>query len=424
MQSRNSNLILWFIAITLLFPLFVQISGGIYNNPIPVHDSGGLLDKLPLPISIGACVFGILALGKNYRQATPAILFILAFGAAMLLSLFFAGESPDVERRKVVLAAQILLPTMGLVLGQLVRDEQNVIPRAFMWVLLLMVPFQLCAGWWQQTRTLTHYLYAFSIYQHFQFVPVIFVLAFCIVMVHLWDQHKVLLRPLAAVMAIYVIASASLLAIGLYSGFVALFFLQRTWRLKTTRWIGFLMFGAGMLAVVILMSLYYSFAKDYSFNNNNISDFGGNNQYIGKFKKLAEGKMPVNVEERLADWTMFLKGTTENYRTLMFGHVEPLPREVRTSAHNWYLDFAYNFGLIALLPVVALIVFTMYLVWRFRRSLPGETWWLAGLLAFMVFVDSNLKVTLRQPYPGIIVYFLWGLLLSRLRFQAGLRLVN
>jgi len=424
MQFRTKNLTLWLIAITLIFPLFVQFSGGIYNNPLPVHDSGGLLDKLPLPISIGACVFGILALGKNYRQAMPAILFISAFGAVMLMSLIFADENLVIELRKAVLAAQFLLPTIGLMLGQLVRDEQNVIPRAFMWVLLLLVPFQLCAGWWQKTLTLTHYLYVFSIYQHFQFVPVIFVMAFCLVMVHLWDQHKVLLWPLAAVMAIYVIASASLLAIGLYSGFVALFFLWKTWRLRTTRWIGFLMFGAGMLAVVVLMNLYYSFAKDYSYNKDNISDFGGNNQYVGKFKKLAEGKMPVNVEERLADWNLFLKGITENYRTLMFGHVEPLPREVRTSAHNWYLDFAYNFGLIALLPVVALIVFTIYLVWFFRRSLPGETWWLAGLLAFMVLVDSNFKVTLRQPYPGIFVYFLWGLLLSRLRFLAEPRLVN
>ncbi len=418
MHSRTNNLILWLIAITLLFPLFVQFSGGIYRDILPLTNSGGLLEKLPLPISIGACVFGILALCKNYRQATSAILFISVFGVAMLLSLFFAGESLDIERRKIVLAAQLLLPSMGLLLGQLVRDEQNVIPRAFMWVLLLLVPIQLCAGWWQQTRTLTHYLYVFSIYQHFQFVPVIFVMAFCLVMVHLWDQYKVLLRPLAVVMAIYVVASASLLAIGLYCGFVALFFLEKTWKKKTSQWISLLKFGAGMLAVVVIMCLYYNFAKSSD------SNIDGNIQYVRKFQKLTEGKMPVNIEDRLADWNLFLTGIGENYRTLMFGHVEPLPREVKTSAHNWYLDFTYNFGLLALLPLSALIVFTMYLVWRYRRSLPGETWWLAGLLAFMVFVDNNFKVTLRQPYPGIFVYFLWGLLLSRLRFQAEPRLVN
>ena len=37
------------------------------------------------------------------------------------------------------------------------------------------------------------------------------------------------------------------------------------------------------------------------------------------------------------------------------------------------------------------------------------------ILARRVVIDSNFKVTLRQPYPGIFAYFMWGLLLSRLR---------
>ena len=40
---------------------------------------------------------------------------------------------------------------------------------------------------------------------------------------------------------------------------------------------------------------------------------------------------------------------------------------------------------------------------------------LAAVVLFLVLVESNLKVTLRQPYPGIAAYFLWGLLLARLR---------
>jgi len=33
-------------------------------------------------------------------------------------------------------------------------------------------------------------------------------------------------------------------------------------------------------------------------------------------------------------------------------------------------------------------------------------------------------VTLRQPYPGLFAYFLWGLLLTRLRFPAKSGLVT
>lgn len=413
MPSRNNPLTLWLIAIALLFPLFIQLSGGIYHNLEAVTDSGGVLSKLPLPISIIGCLFGTLALARNYRQALPAVLFIGSFSALILVSLLFAGADQTMQQRKVLIALQFLLPTMGLILGQLVRDEENIIPRAFMWVLLLVVPLQILAGWWQKTLTLTHNLYLFSIYQHFQFVPVIFVVAFCLVMVHLWSEHKAALRFLTVAMGIYAIASASFLAIGLYSVFVIAFFARRMWQQQTGRLIGFVLFGAGIVAAGLVVALYYGLAEK------NTSIIGDSGQYLGKFQTLANGKMPINVTHRLGDWKLYRDGISESSRTMLLGHVEPPPREVKTSAHNWYLDFVYNFGLVPLVPLLALMVFTAWLFFRSRKTLQGQTWWLAALVAFMVLVDSNFKVTLRQPYPGIFAFFIWGLLLTRLRSHSA-----
>jgi len=415
MQSRINQTLLALIAVGLLFPLFIQLSGGVYVNTALVTDSSGVLSKLPLPISIVAAAAGVLFFLKNGRQAAPAITFIAVLVAAMLLSIVFASEALDIESRKLLIAAQFLLPTMGLLLGQLVRDEDNTIPKVFMWLLLVMVPLQLCIGWWQGTLTLTHYLYVFSIYQHFQFVPVIFVAAFCLALACLWEQHKTLLRVLVAVMGVYVMASASFLAIGLYVIFVPLFFLRKMSRLKLERWAVFALLGAGILAAVGGATLYYNIAKH---NNNLIGDHG---QYLGKFQTLAEGKMPVNIRERLGDWKMYGSWITEGPRAFLFGHVSPPAREVRTSAHNWYLDFTYTFGLISMLPFLALIAYTALLVGRLRASLPDEVLWCAGIVAFLVLIDSSFKVTLRQPYSGIFAFFLWGLLLSRLRSEASPR---
>lgn len=409
MQSRTTNLTLWLIATALLFPLFIQFSGGIFNSEVFIIDSKGILSTLPLPISIIACLFGIFVFSRNYRQATQAIVFISALVAAILLSVMFSGESHGVDMRKAILAAQFLLPTMGLFFGQLVHDEDNIVPRAFMWVLLLLVPFQLLAGWSQHTLTLTHYLYVFSIYQHFQFVPVIFVMAFCLVMLHLWVHYKVLLRILTFIMGVYVISSASFLAIGAYCCFVLEFFLRRILGLQAKRMAGLVAFGAGIAVAVAVVGVYIVVAK------NSTAVVDNNGQYTGKFGALAEGKLPINVVQRLSDWKLYGDWIVESKRTLVFGHIAPPPREVKTSAHNWYLDFAYNFGLIALLPILSLIIFTSWQIWRFRKYLPEQTLWLAGLVAFLVLIDSNFKVTLRQPYPGIFAFFLWGLLLSRLR---------
>lgn len=413
MQFKSNQVTLWLIGVALLFPLFIQISAGIYISPEAVTDSGGVLSKLPLPIALAACVFGILALARNYRQALPAVMFIGGFSALMGASLLLAGTDTAIQQRKILIGLQFLLPTMGLVLGQLVHDDKNIIPRAFMWVLLIVVPFQILAGWWQKTLTLTHNLYLFSIYQHFQFVPVIFVLAFCLVVVHFWDEHKAVLRFLTGVMGIYAIASASFLAIGLYSAFVLVFFLRKLWKLKTGRLIGMTVFGTAIVAAGLVIGLYYGIAQK------NTSIIGDGGQYLGKFQTLAEGKMPVNVVQRLGDWKLYRDWIAESDRTMLFGHVEPPPREVKTSAHNWYLDFAYNFGMVALVPLLTLMGFTARLLFLYRKTLPGQTMWLAALVAFMVLIDSNFKVTLRQPYPGIFAYFLWGLLLTRLRLHAG-----
>lgn len=411
MQSRTNHALLWLVAGGLLLPLFIQLSSGVYVNTVPVTDSSGVLSKLPLPISIVAAAVGVLCFLKNYRQAMCAITFIAALVTAMLLSTVFASETLDIDSRKLLLAAQFLLPTLGLVLGQLVRDETDVVPKTFMWLLLVLVPVQLLAGWWQGTLTLTHYLYVFSIYQHFQFVPVIFVAAFCLALVYLWDQYKILLQILVVVMGVYVLASASFLAIGLYVMFVPPLLLRKG-RLKLQRWTILGLLGVSIIAAAGGATIYYSIAKN---NNNLIGDHG---QYLGKFQTLAEGKMPINIRERFGDWKMYGSRITESPRALLFGHVAPPAREVRTSAHNWYLDFTYNFGLVSVFPLLALILYSAYWLWRFRASLPDHVFWFAGIVAFLVMVDSNFKVTLRQPYPGIFTYFLWGLLLTRLHLDA------
>ncbi len=144
----------------------------------------------------------------------------------------------------------------------------------------------------------------------------------------------------------------------------------------------------------------------------------------GSSHPVPEGKTEVemrNILERFADWRLFGSGLVESPQAFFFGHLKPLPREVRSSAHNFYLDFAYNFGVLALLPLLILIAYTGTLLWRNRGTVHSSEslLMLAGVVIFLVLIESNLKVTLRQPYPGIAVYFLWGLLLARLRAPAA-----
>jgi hypothetical protein len=127
--------------------------------------------------------------------------------------------------------------------------------------------------------------------------------------------------------------------------------------------------------------------------------------------------MPLNVVERLGDWMFFGRPIFSSVETFLVGHDKPIDRLIRSSPHNYYIDLAYNFGVLALLPILLLIAYTARAVWLRRRSVwrIDRLTSVAAVVLFLVIIDSNFKVTLRQPYPGIFAYFLWGVLLARLR---------
>jgi hypothetical protein len=393
---------LWIIGGGLLFPLFFQLSGRIYDSIEPVWDSGGVISQLPLPVSLLACYCGLLLLASNYRQATLALKVVAAMALTMVLSLVLAGS--EIELRKTILLIQVLLPMAGLVLGQLIDDDKKIIPKAFLGVLLIIVPTHLLAGWVRGDFVLTHNMYFFSIYQHFQYVPLILVCGFAYSMSMLWEVYKKTFYFLTPLMYIYALESISFLTIFGLVVFVCTFAFVRLKGLKKIR-------------VLILVAIAIVGMQAYLAIMKNVVGMCGSAewQYVGKFQRAERGEQPRNVQDRLGDWKLYGDGIVESAKTVFFGHPAPFPREVKTSAHNWYLDMAYNFGLISLLPIILLFIYTLYLLWQGREKWPTEIFWLAAIVFYLVVIDSNFKVTLRQPYPGIFTYFMWGMLLSSLK---------
>lgn len=402
----------------MLLPFFILLSGRVYNSDVPLYDSGGRFDSVPLPLSLAVCLAGIAVFLKHMARAKAAGIFVSAFVVVLAISGFSAADAAGFSSRKAILAAQFLLPTMGLILGQLINDDDQLISKVFFCVLVVFVPIQLLAGWWQGTLSLTHHLYLFSIYQHFQFVPVIFVAAYCLVLGSPAATDRRNRLVLMIVMGVYTLSSASYLALGLFvMGTLAYLathqFRERCEPRHRKDFFRPLLVIGLVVGTVLAMVAGRGIEARY--------DEG---QLFGKFSAVAEGKIPLNVSERLDDWSRFGTGVTESGMSLLFGHSEPLPREVRTSAHNWYLDLAYNFGVVALLPIGVLIAVTVRLAWRQRALLESHHYWLLAIVLFLVLVDANFKVMLRQPYPGLFSYFLWGVLLSKLQRGSRQELVG
>lgn len=412
------------LAGAVLLPLFFQLRGTIYRSARPLLDSGGSLASVPLPLSLAACAVAIVVAGlfarPRIKQAAPAFAIGAALFAAMALTTVISARGFDLPPRKVLLLVQVLAPLSGLVAGMMFHaGADRVLEKTFLWVLTVLVPLQLILTLASGDYATTHDMILFSIYQHRQFVPVVLVAAYLVALFALWQtRSRPVLFVLGLIMGVHAAMSFSMLSVGL----LLLGLLAFVGAIKSRGSVAL----AAAVAVVVAAGFWqlrdtneFRAKSDPAFVSPYLSD---DEAMMERTRNAAVERkyLPENVRSRMEDWTLYGRGILESPATAAFGHRETLERAVSTSAHNYYLDFVYNFGSVAIVPLLALLAYTFYLLARQRRALYSDPAALGVVFVvlFMLLIDSNFKVTLRQPYPGAFTFFLWGLLLSRLRLRA------
>jgi hypothetical protein len=148
----------------------------------------------------------------------------------------------------------------------------------------------------------------------------------------------------------------------------------------------------------------------------------GSRQHIGVNETNEPLEEPLKatlpgLQQRLAFAQLYISKLIDNPRWLAFGDPAGIQRQIAPSAHNYYLDLVANFGLLGIVPTVALIFITLYRLIaskKERRPLNSGSLALIGILLYLIVFHNSLTVALRQPFPGILIFFLWGLLLKRL----------
>jgi hypothetical protein len=320
-----------------------------------------------------------------------------------------AGDSSQ-ERAKLLLLVQFILPTFGLVLGMMYEDQERLVEKSMLVVLLCLLPAQLLATLLQGSPFLVPYLHLFSVYQHLQYVPVVVSGIYLICVFSLWGDRKwrFLIVGLAPVFGMYIAASGSMAATGLaFAGCIA-FALPQTHA-------GTLHTGAPrrwtVLGLVAGCGAFWSTWVAYSASS---LPFGINSLRLS-------GSRVASVHDRLEIWKYYLNGITSDLYTFLVGHGAPPGRYSWPSAHNYYLDVTYNFGALAAAVPLGFALFTVAKLYRSRKSIldtPAMIG-LAGVVLFLAFPDSLIKVGLRQPYPGIFAFFVWGMLLARINLASN-----
>lgn len=410
------------IAVFLTLPIFFQLDGGLFSDAAFVFDTGGVLHRLPLPFSLIAVFCGIALLG-NYKIASRGLA-VLFFSALLFVmtSLVAAKGNADYEGEKLALLAQYLLPMFGLVLGEMygVAARGPVFERAACWVLVIILPAQLLSTWHQGYVLLSPKVLFFSIYQHLQYFPMIVSALSILALLSLWGRSgrsSILAGIFMMISSVYLLAANSLGAlIGLmiaWAGFVFLYCRSQKLRNQSIM----------LLFVVVVVTTLFFVATRSGWLASAVTTTPSPPVQMSWNSKLSA--MLARDERGVAEpalrhmdyWRHYAGEILESPRTLLVGHPTPPDRRLYPSAHNYWLDVAYNFGLLALLPMLGMAAWTVRALWLRRHYVVGNPVLLASALAFfyLFFVESMLKVGLRQPYPGIISFFVWGMLIVRIR---------
>lgn len=400
------------ISSILVIPLFFQLQGSIFSSRDMVYDSQHLITRLPIPFSVIACFLGIILLWKK-GLSRFSLLFISLFGISMLpgFSLSFLSDGGT---SKFVLMIQFLLPTFAFLLGASWKDQGHVFETAALVILTLIIPTQLVATIIQGKYPLTPWLYTFSIYQHLQYVPVILVGLFWWVSIALYEYTypRRVIFLMIPIVSFYSAASMSIQTTGLCvigcSGFVLL----RGTKLKK-------LISIILTTVGLLMAIWHDNLRTSPIKTMHWSDKLGttNSQSSPSTPDNSQtlSTLPPSVTERREIWKVYWSHFTKDSQTIFLGSPKGMERNLIPSAHNYFLDLIFNFGLLPLLPLVGLIFLTaiMFIKHLLRKQRSPSLLALGGLLFFLVLVNNSLTVALRQPYTGILTFFLWGLFWER-----------
>lgn len=434
--DRHKALILAFTFV----PVFFQLDATLFTDPQSLTLPRGAVTNLPIPISLIACGLTVLLLVRTWAVDRLALLLLTCL-PLMLLASIVAGDGGMTWTKAKLLVFQFGVPLAGFIVGRQltsVPGTERRIGRILLAVSVLCMSAHLLSSWSiSRLWVLAPEIFGLGVYGHLQYVPPVQIATFLAGFFAVWEPHAAPgFRRLASigilVAATYAAASMSLTAVlGLWLG-VGAFSVSAAAA-------GRRLHGSLLLSITVVISVGYVVvatsrvpafqAKFLGLDERALptreqagrraaAPAGESVQVSGidtadEIEEVKEEVRPLaNVTERAIYWRYFSEASTSSPGAFLFGHAHAPDIRTYPSAHNYYLDFLYNFGALAMLPLIAVITITARRVWLARAELMTSPA-LCGLLVaaiLLLVVDNSLKVGMRQLYPGIATFLIWGML--------------
>jgi hypothetical protein len=382
----------------LLCPLFFMLNGSIFRGQLTDYATDERIQNLPIPLAVVTVFLGIAVIA-NYAVIKRSMLYILStILLAILVVAVRAGDSQPAHINLSIVWPQIVLPMMGLLLGEMyVNDKawKNIAKIATV-VLLAVLAMQYIAALMQGNYIAGPSVFLFDIYQYFIYFPTIIVSITIFALFALWhtgERTRIALTCLLTLVVIQVVTMASLngavvLIVGV-SLLTAYYWQSRHLRRPLV--------GAVLLS--LSASVVYMLALDATYP-----------------WSILHASQDVRNEQ----WQFFANAIIEAPKILVSGSDVHLDRDLHPSAYNYWLDVIYRLGVLPLIPLFTLLALITRKVWRQRLTIVKSPLCLGtSLIVFnLFFVESMFGAGLRQPYSGLISFFILGCLIAQLKIGA------
>lgn len=393
------------LACMLVLPVFFQFGSGLFTSTDLFFDSNKSIYRLPIPFSIIANFTILLGIGA-FSRARTSLLFIFFTFVLMIVALIISTPTGTVaQQSKFIQIAQFTLPMFALITGQFFEESKNQLSlsfeKFFFYSILSVVSLQLLSSLLHESSTLIPSIKLFSIYQYLHYVPVMFVISYMFVFERLWrDAFKPkLLLLLWLLLAVYAVMTESVFIVAIYLMCIATYIIFYG-KLKENK---VLKLFLGLIFITVTLHTTY---QHFSYKNTDLS--------TGPISMVTKAK--YSWDQKLAGWDTYINIVMNSPKTFLVGHTHIANNGLIASAHNYYLDFVYNFGIIGLLPLIILIVFIAYKTFSSFKQVfyNSHLFFPFAALVILLLIENIFYMGLKQPYPGILSFFLLGAYLSRL----------
>lgn len=392
----------------LVFPVFFQLGSGIFRDTATLFDANREILKLPIPFSVLASFAILIGIGNFVRARVAFIFVFFAFVLMLLASIVSTPSDSDQQQYKFFLLAQFLLPMFALIAGQLFESEQDAklhtLEKSVFYVLMLIVPLHMLSSWLQGSWVLLPSVYAFSVYQHLHYVPIMFVATYMFVYYRLWQTvSKPTLLLLMLLMSIYVVMTASLfISIAYFIGLLLYsLFLRRFYK-------------AEKIMIYSVIACIAGVAYSQLAGNSIVSGLHLS-QNLGAYVSVEE-KAILALQQKTIIWSQFIDAVLHSPKIFLLGYSELWDSSLLRITSNYYLAYISGFGMIGTLPLLMLLAYTLSLLYTNRKIIihNPSLFFPCLTLLFLLLIENSFYVGLRQPYSATLTFFLWGIVLNRL----------